>query len=307
MRELANFKFRRGLLQFDDEYIDSLVSLRVRAQSIQPVRDPGKPLPVLGHSTDGVLRKEVGIASCAEGVGEPPQGAIRHVANDFVYQRRVECGGSIRRGRGRDKERRRVVRVVVVPRHVSFAHLRAARRRQRARPESNGIRRGKLALADLGEAGEVEPRVVAGDAMASAIGAAVVHRGRAWLPKVMLARYPYAVPGRAGGDRDVKEAAQRHIAFVDGVTRVVARRAGRSPIANHLRGLGVVGGAGIEREVVRHCPHASPLKARGRKSGAYDGVAQWVVAAVEGTSTREQDPVIADWMFGASSGTRTAY
>jgi len=94
---------------------------------------------------------------------------------------------------------------------------------------------------------------------------------------------------------------------VDGVTRVVARRAGRSPIANHLRGLGVVGGAGIEREVVRHCPHASPLKARGRKSGAYDGVAQWVVAAVEGTSTREQDPVIADWMFGASSGTRTAY
>ena len=95
--------------------------------------------------------------------------------------------------------------------------LRAARRRQRARPESNGIRRGKLALADLGEAGEVEPRVVAGDAMASAIGAAVVHRGRAWLPKVMLARYPYAVPGRAGGDRDVKEAAQRHIALVDGV------------------------------------------------------------------------------------------
>jgi len=206
---------------------------------------PQKLLPT--SINRAVLRKEVGIASRAEGVGEPPQGAIRHVANDFVYERRVECGGSIRRGRGRDKERRRVVRVVVVPRHVSFAHLRAARRRQRARPESNGIRRGKLALADLGEAGEVEPRVVAGDAMASAIGAAVVHRGRAWLPKVMLARYPYAVPGRAGGDRDVKEAAQRHIALVDGVTRVVACRAGRSPIANHLRGLRVVGGTGIER------------------------------------------------------------
>src|SRR5207245_9182118 len=97
-------------------------------------------------------------------------------------------GGSIRRGAGGDKERARVVRVVVVPRHLSFAHLRAARRRQRARPETNGIRRRKLTLADFREAGEVEPRVVAGDAMTSAISAAVVHRGRAWLPRVTLAR-----------------------------------------------------------------------------------------------------------------------